>query len=421
MNTVLQSDNCGKEFLYTMSSTLKFDIKRFYEKDKEGLTIAEAAISEIQKLEAVSPISKGTGEMGWRGRNGGVRTLGIGISTEFIKKGYINLRGNEVNSPQQLAVLAQVYRDPRFETIRFIYMKGNIIVGHEGITSKLPAASVAFLNIPTRENYKDENEYTMKRKTAQAKYFMNMLHRMEKLEADGYFLLHNHPSGINVNPSKEDINLTIAYQSVLSGFRGHVIINSNKYSYIDENLWVSVNSLDLGKDKLLVPSLPHPLLGESIDSSSKLATLAKSIQIDPNYSVVMYINSRNDIRAIQEVPDGLFNHEKECVNFLRGRMTEFGTSRAFVATRNEKVKAMATSMVSKGYLLDAIVANKDYSITSVRESGVCPSLSSDIYWMGRNINKGAKVSEKSTDYTTQQKSCLNILKVDKSQLHNIGI
>lgn len=65
------------------------------------------------------------------------KIIGLGISPQFIEKGTIDLRGQVVSSAEDLANLAQVYRDPRFETFRIFYVKGGKIVAHEGITSRL--------------------------------------------------------------------------------------------------------------------------------------------------------------------------------------------------------------------------------------------------------------------------------------------
>lgn len=400
-------------------------LNQFYKEDKEGLAIAETAVKDLQKFEGNGAVSTGTGEMDWRGKNGGVRTIGVGISTEFLTKGYINLTGKEVNSPAQLAAIAQVYRDPRFETLRFIYMKGNTIVGHEGITSKLPAAAAAFSNLPDRESCKDEQEFLLKVKTTQVKFFMNMIKRMERLNADGYYLLHNHCSGIDVRPSQEDISMTLMYQNTVKGFLGHVIINSNRYGFIDESSQVNVYSLPMKRDELLEPSKPHPLLGENIDSSARLASIAKTIQMEPRYSVVIYVSTKSKIRAIQEVPDGIFNCEKECVNFLRGRMSEFGASRVFAITSNQEIRDKASEMVRKGYLLDAIVTDGNYSVTSIRECGINPSGFQDVSWMGRKMNRGIKVRERNkTIYSYEpnsEKITMQQPAKDKTLIPGIGL
>lgn len=398
-------------------------INRFYDKSKEGFDLAEEAVKETIRLESNGTVSPGTGEMDWRGRDGGVRTLGVGISTELIRKGYIDLRGKEVRSPKQLAVLSQVFRDPSFETLRFFYIKENKIVGYEGITSKLPVAAVAFSYLPKREDYTNENDYIKRVKTAQVRFFMDMLYRMERLKADGYYLLHGHPSGMDVLPSKDDLALTNAYKSALSGFMGHVIIDSNKYGFIDKDLNVTEHKLYLGEDLLLKPSKPHSLLGIEINTSDKLAKLAKFVQLDNDYSVVVYVNAKNIVRAIQEVPDGLFTREQECVDYLRGRMYEFGSSRALLITQNHKIKEFVSDLVKKGYLLDAVITEGEYRVTSVRENGVEPGYSSSTKWMGISMHKGYRVSENdhANIYTQKRNQNPVNLHKNKDRMPEIGM
>lgn len=333
------------------------------------------------------------------GRSGGVKTLGIGISVEFIQKGFIDFRGREIQGPEQLALLAQVYRDPRYETLRIIYMKGNTIAGHEGITSRLPNASVAFFNVPNREEVTSDEEYLVKSRHAQVRHFMGMLNRMERLEADGYFLLHNHPSAVSIDPSNEDLILTTAYKNALSGFRGHVIINSNRFCFMDKDINHMQFPLYLGEDLLTKPSIPHPLLDLLVDSPDKLAQMGKTIQIDPNYSVIIYVTAKQYIRAIQEIPDSLLKRETECVDYLRGRMRNFGASRIFLVSLNESIHEIASDMVRKGYFLDAIVTDNNTRVNSVRESGI-NSLKDTLYnrWMGIYSHKSYRVNERQDNY-----------------------
>jgi hypothetical protein len=139
-------------------------------------------------------------------------------------------------------------------------MKGNTIAGHEGITSRLPNASVAFFNVPNRVEVTSDEEYLVKSRHAQVRHFMGMLNRMERLEADGYFLLQNHPSAVSIDSSNEDLRLTMIYKNALWGFMGHVIINSNRFCFIDRDINYTQFPLYLGEDLLTKPSLPHPLL-----------------------------------------------------------------------------------------------------------------------------------------------------------------
>lgn len=65
-------------------------------------------------------------------------TVALGISPDLVAHGVIDLTGYCVSSPEDLANPAQVYRDPRFETSRIIYLNGTQIVAHEGVTSRIP-------------------------------------------------------------------------------------------------------------------------------------------------------------------------------------------------------------------------------------------------------------------------------------------
>jgi len=84
----------------------------------------------------------------------GVRTRAVGISTEARKTGRIDLRGQKVKTAEDVAVLAQVYRDPRLETFRIFYLKDGVIVAHEGITSRMPASAAVFSKRPKFDLYK---------------------------------------------------------------------------------------------------------------------------------------------------------------------------------------------------------------------------------------------------------------------------
>jgi hypothetical protein len=59
---------------------------------------------------------------------GGIVTKALGISAELVAKGRIDLRGKKIKNIHDLAGICQVYRDPRFETFRIIYVKKGKIV-----------------------------------------------------------------------------------------------------------------------------------------------------------------------------------------------------------------------------------------------------------------------------------------------------
>jgi len=136
--------------------------------------------------------------------------LGAALSEDFKEEGGARLLGRKVRSSADMAVLAQILRDPRFETLRVFFLQDDRIIHHTAVCSKLPGA--VYLDKNTMEHFRQTHG---------------------KVNADSYYLLHNHPTG-NSNPSTADINLTIEIAKRVPGFKGHVVINTNEYSMIDK-------------------------------------------------------------------------------------------------------------------------------------------------------------------------------------------
>jgi len=65
----------------------------------------------------------------------------------------------------------------------------------------------------------------------EAEYIQMFKDEKDRTGADGYYLLHNHPSG-NPTPSREDIKLTEVVAARIPGLLAHVVINSNRYAII---------------------------------------------------------------------------------------------------------------------------------------------------------------------------------------------
>lgn len=108
-----------------------------------------------------------------------------------LNQGYVDLSSSSIQNKNDLVDVCNIFRDPRYETFRIFYMKDNKIVGQEAITSKLPDGVFVF------------NEKT----GDPIRTYEKMTNRMKRLNADGYYLAHNHPSGI-AKASKEDMEVT---------------------------------------------------------------------------------------------------------------------------------------------------------------------------------------------------------------------
>lgn len=168
----------------------------------------------------------------------GITERASSILKPMEKVGASHFIGKQITSPQDLATISQVARDRRFETLRIFYTKKqpggkDKIVQYTAISNRMPGF-VSPWNVPELgiSGYSDFTSY--------------MAEIMMKSKADGYFLMHNHPSG-KVIASKGDVRFTKWVKKRLPGFKGHIILNHNKYGLIEKN--GTIKMLDLLTNK----------------------------------------------------------------------------------------------------------------------------------------------------------------------------
>ncbi|MBK7814493.1 MAG: hypothetical protein IPJ52_09400 [Rhodocyclaceae bacterium] len=239
-----------------------------------------------------------------RGANGSL--LGLAISADWIKGKGADLIGQRVTSHKDLATLAAVLRDPRAETFRYFLVKNGEIVYHTAVTSRMTSSSAAFVG--------------------SAGDFMNQIKAtMERIGADGYYLLHNHPSGIT-QASEADVKLTRNVSAAIPGFLGHVILDHTEYGLIDTENPTGEAGRSFQSFKGSFPldvtgpdptrtggTIPHPALGTSISSPSLFAEMANGLR-DASNVVMVATDAQLRVTGIMEVPA---EHMK------RGKLTAF--------------------------------------------------------------------------------------------------
>ena len=216
--------------------------------------------------------------------------LGARLVANFVAGKPNQLVGQVAKTPQDLAVLAQVYRDPRFETFRVAYLSGSKIVGELGYTSRLPGAVVAPQDLDA--------------KIAQG---------MAKFGADGFYLLHNHPSG-SARPSSSDLHLTTNIAAFVQGFRGHVVIDHNEYAVIARDIVDGEMRSEVIQDETLNgtdftgnPAVPHKLLGMVLNNPRAVAGFAKELQTPQGHATLVLATRPGEVQLIVDVPMGALN------------------------------------------------------------------------------------------------------------------
>ena len=141
------------------------------------------------------------------------RILARTISEALIRYGGTEVVGKEVHSAADLALLGQFFRHPQFEVLHWILTRGGKVVGRYAVSARSVDTTYLLANGDTLQTVAD---------------------LIAKTGADGFWLLHNHPSG-DPTPSGADLIATTKIAGTFPNhFLGHVVINYRKYSSITE-------------------------------------------------------------------------------------------------------------------------------------------------------------------------------------------
>lgn len=333
------------------------------------------AVSDLARRLGVNRIGKNT-----TGARASV--LGMRLLKDFSEGKPGRLVGAKIEGPADLAALAQVYRDPRFETFRAVYMKDGAIIGESGYTSRLPAA----VNMPPD-------------------LLNQMISDMVRFKADGYYLMHNHPSG-HAEPSPADRSMTRAIDQRLAGFLGHIIIDHNEYAVIHNWGDEVIKAPELnGKDFTSAPEMEHKLLGLKVDSPSTVAQLAKSLQIPSGHATLVLTTARAQVQLLVDVPMGALRAAREYsagkVNALIQRMAResgSGGHRFLILPKGEAVDTGFHRMLLRRGSLTDVVADSGDSLLSMG-AGRNPDFMS-------NNKKSIRIAEGEDFLTSYDKNAL---------------
>lgn len=250
---------------------------------------------------------------------GSVSLLGASMYRGFVEGTPQSLIGSTISSSADLAALAQVYRDPRFETLRafFVDADGNVILEQAASTRN-----------PASINFGDE-------------FYSDLTRAFNESGAEKFYLLHNHPSG-SPAPSESDVRFTQLIADELGdAFASHVVIDHNSYAVIDRHGdYKVIDAPELvGIDFSTRPEAEHELLGTFVKSPKDIGMIGKRIaQADDPVLVVTKGGVYAEVGLITSVPMSFLELAKgpssDRARFLAGlrRMTRVAGvgGRAFV-------------------------------------------------------------------------------------------
>lgn len=285
--------------------------------------------------------------------------LGCNFPKDFKEQGGTTLLNRQIKSAHELAVMAQILRDPRFETLRIFYTRKTRIIHHTAISSRLPGAVYLEKINGTDHHLGDWVNNTRFR-----------------VQADGYWLLHNHPSG-NAAASHQDERFTAQMTSLAPGFKGHVIINTNQYSVINPKLevnffnWMGSQAGGYQGDAYK----QHDCLLENIATPDDLARIGMALKHKDQYFSLVGANATGAVQSISELPILLLERSPK---ILLARLQRFtrnsGVSSLFAITPDKHfnhpvlLKACETGILRDVIGISTNNDNRDYR--SLREEGV---------------------------------------------------
>ena len=283
--------------------------------------------------------------------NQNIKTIYNGVPEIDMSKKYVDLRNVEIHSEQDLVNICQVFRNPKFETFRVIYMKDDKIAGYESVTSRVPNNSVVFKS-QLKKSVTDRDWFE--------RGIEDISRRMYRIGANSYYLMHNHPSG-DAKASMEDMNITKMISKYVNGFLGHVIVDHGTYSWISLDKKGKVKAENRIRIDPTLGSSPqrttkeNPFLTVKICSKNDLARLMYDVKNSSNYSTLVLTNCKNNIRLIQEVPNCFINMNNQQIGgYIRNRALDTGSIRAFFATTDKHFFDRSKELVSNGFVSDCI-------------------------------------------------------------------
>ena len=296
----------------------------------------------------------------------GVPFTTIGKAFQDIERQLVQIIGQQVKSFADVADLAQGWRNPNYEEMRYIYVKNGVVVDHEGVTCRLPGSTSCYTG-----NFDD--------------YVEHLKDRTKALDADQIYALHNHPTG-DPKPSAADVEVTRYLCKVIPEIVGHVVINSGKYSIIGPDGQFEIlpleNLPDGWKDPILQPSKPHEALNDQVNSAQKIAGWAKALTKDRGLPVLIYLGAGLQVRGLQEISVSALADVALMREKIPEKLLEFGSTSAALALPDhipEELRAAVVDLVHEHHVfLDAVGNRPDGSYFSLQSGIESPAKHHDL-------------------------------------------
>jgi hypothetical protein len=312
-----------------------------------------------------------------RGSDRGV--LGARMADTYAARQRVSLVGHTVNSREDVATLAQVYRDPRFETFRLFFVdQAGKIVSQVGLSSRLPSSSAVFVG--------PDNQ----------KFLNDLSQAAEASGAVGFYMLHNHPS-TNPNPSEADRLLTMRFNKDLNLVNyGHVVLDTNQFGYIDPYGGVEVIKKDFGQ---VSPFAGNEYATTTINDPKVLIEVAKKVVADKDATTLVVTNAQRRVLGVTTLPAAMLRGQSKALKKMRIRkvIKSMNGSSVFAVSTERP-----TLITLGGLVTDSIHINEAGNYSSLAEQIGAYGQSDPFVVRGRGVPRVTADTSPEFDYLRDQ-------------------
>lgn len=360
--------------------------------DISGVTVNDVTerlnVSESDATPAVEAINSFDGvqiEMDLAGllKKKDIQTAFDAFKRDLIYDGGVSFVGRTFRNASELAAAANIFRDPRFETVRYIFTdaEGKVVM-NTGVSSQIPNCSPIF---------------------TKPQMLPDIFNKAQDLGARNVYMMHNHPSG-DPTPSGADFG-TAKYLEEFAA-QGHIkmreciIINHKKGTLFRGDGTVDRFDYSAGE--------ADPLLnvGDTIRGPKDMLKIAESINSESDDVVFIYSNAKGSVTGIQKVAGRYFTGSDgsgqfgKLQKYLHDNGLSFGANSIFAYTKNpsEGLMSVLEGAYMQGFLRDVTGSGEP----SLHEQGVFSRGSSDNEYMGQKHRAESRFSRRASNDSIEQ-------------------
>lgn len=338
----------------------------------------------------------------------GGSTLADSIRDDLRETTTAQLIGQKVQSHEDLAALASIYRNPAFETMRYIYVnKDGVVLGETAVSSRMPSSAVAF---PT-----------------DAADGIDWIVQNAPVGASGLWMVHNHPSG-NPKPSKADLDYTgsmsikLGDRSGAPKLKGHVILDHDTFGNVD----ALGDFRGIGKvpgkegtpDSLRSHRGDLGMFDTSVTSPVFAATTGKKIAsaTPENSSAVVIMDAQGRVASIHTFPNDFLMTPRGAamVSRLGGKRGAVGVGIVTSAENFAKNRAVFDKATERGLLRDATIIGPDGHALSLGGTSLFPQAKRSNF--GKQSAAARKRGESGTQVMEDESSNMSLSAVRRALL-----